>query len=676
MKDENLSPVERFTALLGEDVFFVPCEWGTKRPLVTYTERPFEGTLTEAYRAVLNQPEVSLAVYLGKASGGLCAIDFDADEDLAAFLALNPCLAGTTRSRGRRGGMVWVRIKSRATASPQMGLTPQPSPGLRPPSPAPAGEGQGEADYPESCNPEHKRFEWRADGRLSMIYGRHPAGMDYSLVVDSPPVTVAFPDIVWPEGWALPWRRASDSKLRELYGEPYYTNDKGALTGINEPYWAGLHAQENEVLFEPEEEAFYQYQPATGLYEAESSDVIRRKLSDRMLEASRQANAFDLQKKRSATVLNGVISHLRGIVDRRGAFAEKRRFIHLANGVMVFNGQEAELRPFSPEFKSRNRSPIVFDETARCDRFLDELVRPAVHPEDVELLQKFAGMYLLGYNPAQRFLILDGEAGRGKTQFANVMQGVVGLANVTQLRTKHLAERFELYRYLKKTLLVGVDVEADFLSTKGAAVLKALVGGDWFDAEQKGGTGSFQMQGTFNVLITSNARLRVRLQGDLGAWRRRINIVRYEAPAPATKINDFGTVLVRTEGSGILNWALLGAQKVLNELPEAGGDFSLTQRQRDIVDSLLAESDSLRNYLKDRMIGDAGGDVTVSEIVEGYAAYCPERKWQPLPITEVQRQLEGLMLELFGVSKCHGVERDDKPQRGFRGVKFRDEAYE
>ena len=162
----------------------------------------------------------------------------------------------------------------------------------------------------------------------------------------------------------------------------------------------------------------------------------------------------------------------------------------------------------------------MFDAAARCDRFLNELVRPAVHPEDVELLQKFAGMFLLGYNRAQRLLILDGEAGRGKTQFANAMQGLVGMANVTQLRTKHLAERFELYRYIKRTLLVGVDVEADFLSTKGAAVLKGLVGGDWFDAEQKGGTGSFQLQGMFNALITSNARLHVRLQGDVGACAR------------------------------------------------------------------------------------------------------------------------------------------------------------
>lgn len=250
------------------------------------------------------------------------------------------------------------------------------------------------------------------------------------------------------------------------------------------------------------------------------------------------------------------------------------------------------------------------------------------------------------------------------------------MMNVTQLRTKHLAERFELYRYLKKTLLVGVDVEADFLSTKGAAVLKGLVGGDWFDAEQKGGTGSFQLQGTFNVLITSNARLRVRLQGDVGAWRRRINIVRYESQPPTKKIPDFGTYLVKTEGSGILNWALLGAMKVLDEIPDAGGDFVLTERQNGIVDSLLAESDSLRHFLQDRVVADAGGDLTVSELVEGYAAYCPERKWQPLPITEVQRQIEGLMLEMFGVSKCHGVERADKTQRGFRGVKFRDEAYE
>src|SRR5512138_1326012 len=103
--------LELLTALLGDDVFFVPCEWGTKRPLVTYVERPFEGTKTPAYRALFEVEPTNIAVYLGKASGGLCAIDFDADEDLVAFLAVNPKLAGTTRSRGSRGGMVWLRVQ-------------------------------------------------------------------------------------------------------------------------------------------------------------------------------------------------------------------------------------------------------------------------------------------------------------------------------------------------------------------------------------------------------------------------------------------------------------------------------------------------------------------------------------------------------------------------------------
>ena len=179
-------------------------------------------------------------------------------------------------------------------------------------------------------------------------------------------------------------------------------------------------------------------------------DAIKRRISDRLLEASRQMNCFELEKQRSDSRLNSIVAHLRGIVERRGAFVQRERRIHLANGVFSFeNG--GELLPFSPTFISRNRSPIVFDENAKCERFLDELVYPAVHPEDVVLIQKYVGLCFLGINLIQRMLILDGESARGKTQLANVIQAVVGRENVTQLRTKWLAERFETYRFLKKT---------------------------------------------------------------------------------------------------------------------------------------------------------------------------------------------------------------------------------
>src|SRR5437899_12221488 len=109
-EEAKLNRLEQLELLLGNDVFFVPCEWGTKKPLVTYVERPFEATKSEAYRAIFEVQEVNVAVYLGRASGGLCAIDFDRDEDLKQFLEANPKLADSLRSRGSRGGMGWVRI--------------------------------------------------------------------------------------------------------------------------------------------------------------------------------------------------------------------------------------------------------------------------------------------------------------------------------------------------------------------------------------------------------------------------------------------------------------------------------------------------------------------------------------------------------------------------------------
>ena len=63
--------------------------------------------------------------------------------------------------------------------------------------------------------------------------------------------------------------------------------------------------------------------------------------------------------------------------------------------------------------------------------------------------------------------------------------------------------------------------------------------------------------------------------------------------------------------------------------------------------------------------------LTTQEIVERYAEFCPERGWEPLPITAIHRQLESLMLELFQVCRSNSVERDGKSQKGFRGVAFK-----
>jgi len=656
-RDTSTSIVEELRDLLGNDVVLLPIKRGNKGPSGTdmYGWENFTTAKMQEpeYLARLNNGS-NIGVKLGDQRA---TIDLDRDGDIELFLNLNPKLRETLRTRRVRGCNVWLRIKG---------------------------------DYPTSCKLKTRSGEdwgeWRADGNQTVIHGEaidrkrgETKPTAYRIEHRAPPIELAFDEIQWPDDLVLPWQNEtlttsngqSLDELRALYGEPYYTDDNGNPRSLNESFWAGLFASENIILWEPTERAFYTYNPENGIYEEESVDAIKRRLSDRLLEAGRQTNCTWLEKQRSDSRLNSIAAQIRGIVERRGAFARRERRIHLANGIFRFDNG-GELLPFSPAFISRNRSPIVFDETSKCERFLNELVCPAVHPEDVVLLQKYSGLSLLGINLIQRMLILDGESARGKTQLANVIQAVVGRENVTQLRTKWLAERFETYRFLKKTLLIGVDVEPDFLSTKGASVLKGLVGGDWFDAEQKLGTGSFPMQGNFCVIVTSNARLRVRLYGDVNAWRRRLLIVRYEAPPPKKIIPDFGALLVREEGPGILNWCIAGLALVLEDIDSSNnGDIAITERQRNIVDSLLAESDSLRFFLRERVERAGGVDLSVSEIVEAYAAFCPDMGWQPLPITDVHASLEGLMLELFQVAKSHSVKRDGKSLRGFFGVAFK-----
>ena len=327
---------------------------------------------------------------------------------------------------------------------------------------------------------------------------------------------------------------------------------------------------------------------------------------------------------------------------------------------------------YSPEDYSRNKSPFTFDAAAECPRFLEQLIYPAVNPDDADLLQRWAGLALFGYNLPQRFLILDGTPNGGKGTLVRIIQALVGLENTYELRTECLKERFETYRYRAKTLLIGPDVGGGFLMEKGASRLKVLVGGDPISGEGKGLNGDFPMFGTFNMVMTCNSRLRIRLEEDAGAWRRRLLIVRYENPPPAKRILDFHVPLLREEGSGILRWALAGFVKLQEEFAERG-DFVLTDAQRGRIDSLLAESDSLRIFVRERLERHEHGDITTGEFQQAYAEFCADKGWNSLPITIVERMAADVMLDEWQVAKNHCIERDGKKSnRGWKRVKLRD----
>jgi hypothetical protein len=88
------------------------------------------------------------------------------------------------------------------------------------------------------------------------------------------------------------------------------------------------------------------------------------------------------------------------------------------------------------------------------------------------------------------------------------------------------------------------------------------------------------------------------------------------------------------------------------------------------VDQLLAESDSVRHFVVDRIEFCKGSDLTSAEIVKAYFDYCAERNWVAISSRKVELELTDIMLELFRSAKGGNVERDGKRQKGYPNVSF------
>jgi Family of unknown function (DUF5906) len=306
-------------------------------------------------------------------------------------------------------------------------------------------------------------------------------------------------------------------QLMDAFGPPSHRSERNGPGRLNERFWSEFLAIECIMIFERDEKQFYVYNPSNGLYESLTAQVLKLHLSDLIGEANAKwggchgITRLDAEKARSS-----IVELTRGVVEKRDFFVNRPWAIHCQNTMLGMEEGEIKPRPFSPYFRSRNQLSVTYEAAALCPTFQETLLKPAVSREDTELTQKMFGLMVLGINRPQRIFLLQGAPNTGKTTLGRLITDLIGRWNYSELRTEHLTERFETSRALGKTLLFGPDVKAHFLQSAGAHKLKSMVGGDPMDAERKNSNASFPFPGDLNVLITSNSRLLLRLEGDTG----------------------------------------------------------------------------------------------------------------------------------------------------------------
>ena len=426
-------------------------------------------------------------------------------------------------------------------------------------------------------------------------------------------------------------------------------------------------------VFMPTERRFYIYNQNNGLWEAQSLEAMISKISEEILDLARANDIEDeFVSMRRPAVIKDILVFLSTIAQVPENFFDKNgNLIHCLNGVVEIDEHGGcELKPFSPDYHSRNRCNLVYDPQTDCPRFKEQLLAPLLEAEDIDLLQKYFGQCLLGRNLTQTIMLLTGSGGSGKGTVANILEMVVGTANCMQIRPGCIGGRFETNSFIGKTLLTGKESQTSFFTTKGMGIMKSLVGDDALRVELKHSNEQRMIQGTYNVFIVGNAVpvLEFESDDDISAWHRRLRWIKCNSYKPKTPLDNFANVLFREEGSGILNWCLEG---LANLLTAQSSQLPISKVQKVRLNFLCSQSFQLESILKKFLEPCPGSNLTAEEIYALYIEVAKNIGWHFIPKRKFETELPEHMQKIFNLTRNRDIKRNGTNRSGYRNIKIK-----
>ena len=244
------------------------------------------------------------------------------------------------------------------------------------------------------------------------------------------------------------------------------------------------------------------------------------------------------------------------------AWETRREWIVVQNGIVDLNtpmstGNERRLMAHTPTFFSTVLLPYAYDPHAGCPRW-ESFIAQVWPDRDCQLLMQEIFGYCLTFNTTQqKFFLLLGEGSNGKGVLLRVLRLLVGPENISAVSLARLGDRFELGQTLGK--LACLASEVDNVRQLDEAVLKQFTGEDPMRMEHKY-KHPFTAMPTAKLIIAANVHLPFKDRSE-GIWRR-LMAIPFTVTIPEAQQNKNLSDELAQELSGILNWAVMGQDRL------------------------------------------------------------------------------------------------------------------
>ncbi len=353
-------------------------------------------------------------------------------------------------------------------------------------------------------------------------------------------------------------------------------------------------------------------------------------------------------------------------LDGRG---DSTYIIPVRNGLLDWSDWPPRLLPPTPDFYTTTYLPFAWQEETRCDlwdRFLVDATQGDT--ELMILLQQWAGYCLMKHdNKQQKFLLIHGESGTGKSVFSDIMTYLVGQNNTSTVRLSLFADTHAITQTYGKMLNVCDETEESLLDPQAENALKHYTGGGLFPFKFLYKQ-AFSARPTAKVMITTNHLPKFKDSSE-GVWRRMLlcpfnHVV--ERP-----IKDLVDRIVADEMPGVLAWALHGAKMLIDK-----GQFIEPVVSREMLYQYKLDQHPERQFLIENFeaieFDDAAEHAAplCKQVRKAYEAFCKDNNFGVKNETNFGKCVR----KLFPTVRRQRVWRNDCRQYAYVGLKVKPDS--
>jgi putative DNA primase/helicase len=382
---------------------------------------------------------------------------------------------------------------------------------------------------------------------------------------------------------------------------------------------------------------------ADGVWLPVDRDTIKRDITKSLERAQHEG----------VRVTNGLINSVMEIARTKVAIANDRwdadpDYLPCKNGVLHIPTKS--LLPHTPDIYATSQLDYDYDPAATCPAFIQALQRI---PDVIDFLQEFAGYALTTEVKHEIAVWFHGTIGSGKSTIIEGLQvmvgkkrhGILGLAQIER-------SRFALANLPGKTLVTSFEQPESFMSA--AHILNSIISGEAITVEQK-----FKDE----IVITPRAKILwamndlPRVSNVNNGIMRRVKVIEFP-PLPEGERNVDLKEQIKLEGAGILNWALMGLDRL-----NARGKFAPPQCVLDATRDYQEKNDIPALFLEEINAHidktDPQCRTTGQYLYDQYSDWCKRNNHKPMSSTRIAEEWKRLGFErqrIRGVTYWQGVE--------------------